>query len=281
MERGRYHHGKMADGGYIHGASREEQARLARMNALLNSSSLEAMRLAGGERILDVGSGLGQFARAMGRATGRRVVGVERSADQRSAAERLAAEAEESEFAEFRAGEAESLPLSPDEWGTFDLVHARFVLEHVRDPLAVVRQMTAAARPGGRILLEDDDHDILRLAPEPEGFAVLWRAYILSYERIGCDPVVGRSLVSLLHRAGARPVQNGLLFFGACAGEPDFPLYAENLAIILEEARDLIARESLMPSEDFERALETYRRWSGLPDAAIWYARNRAEGIRP
>jgi hypothetical protein len=36
----------MADGGYIHGTSREEQARLARMNALLNASSLEAMQLA-------------------------------------------------------------------------------------------------------------------------------------------------------------------------------------------------------------------------------------------
>jgi SAM-dependent methyltransferase len=271
----------MADGGYIHGTSREEQARLARMNALLNASSLEAMRLSGGERILDVGSGLGQFARAMGRATGRRVVGVERSAEQRASAERLAREAGESDFAEFRAGEAESLPLSAEEWGSFDLVHARFVLEHVRDPLAVVRQMAAAARPGGRIVLEDDDHEILRLAPEPEGFADLWRAYMRSYEKIGCDPVVGRSLVSLLHRAGARPVRNGLLFFGACAGEPDFPFYAENLAIILEQARELVIGGGLEPAAGFDRALGAYRHWAGLPDAAIWYARNRAEGIRP
>jgi SAM-dependent methyltransferase len=271
----------MADGRYIHGTSREEQARLVQMNALLNSSSLEAMRLAGGERVLDVGSGLGQFARAMGKATGRRVVGIERSAEQRSAAERLASEAGESEFAEFRAGEAESLPLTPDEWGTFDLVHARYVLEHVRDPLAVVRQMTAAARPGGRIVLEDDDHEILRLAPEPEGFPALWRAYIRSYERIGCDPVVGRRLVTLLHRAGARPVRNGLLFFGACAGEPDFPSHAENLEIILEQARELVVEGALLSAEAFDGALGAYRRWSGLPDAAIWYARNRAEGLRP
>jgi len=270
----------MADAGYIHGTSPGEQERLARMNALLNASSLEHMRLAGGERALDVGSGLGQFARALGKATGRRVVGVERSDAQREAAVRLAAAAGEAEFAEFRAGEAESLPLAADEWGSFDLVHARFVLEHVRDPLAVVRQMTAAARPGGRIVLEDDDHEILRLAPEPEGFADLWRAYMRSYEKIGCDPVVGRKLVGLLHRAGARPVRNGLLFFGACAGEPDFPFYAENLAIILEQAREVIAEGHLMPAAEFDRALDAFRRWAALPDAAIWYARNRAEGVR-
>jgi SAM-dependent methyltransferase len=271
---------KMAGTDYIHGTSPEEQERLARMNALLNASSLEAMRLAGGERVLDVGSGLGQFARALGKATGRRVVGVERSDAQREAAVRLADAAGEAEFAEFRAGEAESLPLAAEEWGTFDVAHARFVLEHVRDPLAVVRQMTAAARPGGRIVLEDDDHEILRLSPEPEGFPALWRAYMLSYEQIGCDPIVGRRLVSLLHRAGARPVRNGLLFFGACAGEPDFPFYAENLAIILEQAREVIAEGHLMPAAEFDRALESYRRWERLPDAAIWYARNRAEGIR-
>jgi SAM-dependent methyltransferase len=239
------------------------------------------MRLSGGERILDVGSGLGQFARAMGRATGRRVVGVERSAEQRASAERLAREAGEPDFAEFRSGEAESLPLTAEEWGSFDLVHARFVLEHVRDPLAVVRQMTAATRPGGRVVLEDDDHDILRIAPEPEGFAALWRAYMRSYEKIGCDPIVGRKLVGLLHRVGARPVRNGLLFFGACAGEPDFPFYAENLAIILEQAREVVVEGALLSAEAFNGALDAYRRWSGLPDAAIWYARNRAEGIRP
>ena len=38
---------------------------------------------------------------------------------------------------------------STDEWGTFDLVHARFLLEHVSDPLAVVRSMARAVRPGG------------------------------------------------------------------------------------------------------------------------------------
>jgi SAM-dependent methyltransferase len=250
------------------------------MNALLNASSLEAMRLSGGERVLDVGSGLGQFARALGKATGRRVVGVEKSDAQREAAQRLAAAAGETDFAEFRAGEAESLPLSAGEWETFDVVHARFVLEHVRDPLAVVRQMAAAARPGGRIVLEDDDHDILRLAPEPEGFPALWSAYMLSYEKIGCDPIVGRKLVGLLRLAGARPVGNTLLFFGACAGHPDFPLYAENLAIILEQARGVVSGNGLMRATAFDAALDAYRRWAKLPDSAIWYARNWAEGVR-
>ena len=272
---------KMADSEYIHGTSAEEQERLANLNALLNRASLEALGLAGGERILDIGSGLGQMSRAMGKATGRRVVGVERSADQRETAERLARGAGESEFAEFRAGEAEALPLARSEWGTFDLAHARFVLEHVREPLAVLRQMVRAVRPGGRIVLEDDDHDLMRIWPEPAGFAALWKAYMASYGKIGCDPIVGRRLVALLVEAGAHPRRNRLLFFGGCAGMPDFPLYTANLEIILEQARGLIVEGRLLETGKFDEALAAYRIWARRPDAAIWYVRNWAEGLRP
>jgi len=271
----------VADSEYLHGTHPEEQERLARLNSLLNAASLEALGLAGGERILDVGSGLGQLARAMGKATGRRVVGVERSEEQRAAADRLAREAGETDFAEFRAGEAESLPLAPSERGSFDLVHTRFVLEHVRDPLAVVREMVRAARPGGRIVLEDDDHDILRLWPEPDGFADLWKCYSGTYTRIGRDPIVGRRLVSLLSEAGARPRRNRFLFFGGCAGEPDFPLYAENLALILDGAREPIVSGGPFDAARFDRTLEAFREWALGPEAAIWYAMSWAEGIRP
>ena len=46
-------------------------------------------------------------------------------------------------------------------------------------------------RPGGRIILEDDGHDTLRLWPEPPGFVRLWQAYLRTYDRVGNDPVVG------------------------------------------------------------------------------------------
>jgi len=39
--------------------------------------------------------------------------------------------------------DALALPLRDDEWGTFDLAHARFLLEHVRDPLAERLRATA------------------------------------------------------------------------------------------------------------------------------------------
>ena len=268
---------------YIHGTVPEEQSRLSRLNDLLNEASLRELGLRGGEQIVDVGCGLAQFTRAMARAAGpgAHVLGIERDRDQLDEARRLAHAAGENALVELRQGNALALPLEDDEWGSFDIAHTRFLLEHISEPLAVVRQMVRAVRPGGRIVLADDDHDVLRLWPEPPGLMALWQAYIRSYDRLGNDPYVGRRLVSLLHAAGAVPVRNAWIFFGACAGSLHFPAIVENLEKILVGARALIIATAHLDEASFDRAMAALRNGGALPDAAFWFATCWAQGTRP
>jgi SAM-dependent methyltransferase len=265
---------------YIHGTTPEEQTRLSVLNDLLNVSSLRELQLRAGERILDVGSGIGQLSRAMARATGVRVLSVERSADQIAEAERQAEVAGEAALAEFRQGDALRLPLRDEEWGTFDVAHTRFLLEHLRDPLTAVQAMVRSVRPGGRIVLEDDDHDLLRLWPEPPGFANLWHTYQRSYEYLGNDPAIGRRLVSLLVQAGAAPLRNTFIFFGSCAGEPHFAHYAENLIGVITGARTTVVEAELMSAAVFDAAVLALREWTRDASATLWYAVSWAEGRR-
>jgi SAM-dependent methyltransferase len=257
---------------YLHGTSPTEQERLSLLNRLINDAGLREMGLRGGEHIVDFGAGLGQFSAAMAQA-GAHVLGIERSQEQ-------LARAIHHERVELRRGDAQEPPLRSGEWGSFDIAHARFLLEHVPDPPAVVRQMVRAVRPGGRIILQDDDHDILRCHPEPAGFAALWRAYERTYDRLQCDPFVGRRLVSLLHEAGAAPARCTFLFFGACAGEPRFPELIENMTGLLRGARDPIVGSGLLGAQEFDFAIEELGRWARRPDAAFWYAIFWAEGVR-
>lgn len=273
---------------YIHGTAREEQARLTGLNRLINARCLAALHLVPGESILDVGSGLGQMSRAMARAVARpgtsvrpRLLGIEASTEQLAEARRQAAEDGETDLVEFRAGDALRLPLALDEWGSFDLAHTRFLLEHVTEPEDVVRSMVRAVRPGGRLLLLDDDHDLLRLWPEVPGLAEVWRAYVRGYDRIGCDPYVGRRLVELLHVAGVVPVRCEWVFFGACAGEAGFVGFVENLAGVLLGAREATAAAGWIEGSEIDRAVAELRRWGARPDAAFWYAISLAEGRRP
>jgi SAM-dependent methyltransferase len=270
----------MSDSIYIHGTDPEEQQRLSGLNDVLNQGSVHELRLRGGEKVLDVGAGLGQLSRAIARQKAR-VVAVERSPEQLAQARKLASEAAEGGLVDFRAGDALALPLAPEEWGTFDVAHTRFLLEHVPDPLAVVKAMVKAVHRGGRIVLEDDDHDILRLWPEPPGFQALWSLYTRTYDRNGNDPFVGRRLVSLLHQAGAQPTRNTWVRLGGCSGEPDFPFLVENIAQILIGARAAMQATGALEDAQFERALEDLRAFGRRPDAAIWYGMSWAEGRRP
>lgn len=268
---------------YIHGTSAPEQRRLSILNDLMNEASLRELSLRSGEHILDVGSGLGQFTRRMAREAGaaRPALGIERDGRQLALAQSLAQEAGETGLVEFRQGDAQRPPLAPSEWGTFDLAHARFVLEHVPDPLAVVRSMVQAVKPGGRIVLEDDDHDVLRLWPEPPGFRSLWEAYIRTYDRLGNDPFIGRRLVELLVQAGAQPIRNTWIFFGSCAHHPAFLPLAENLIHILEGARQTIQSQHPLDPAYVTVTLTALEEWSRRSDAALWYSICWAEGMKP
>ena len=268
---------------YLHGTLPEEQTRLSLLNDLLNEKSLLALSLQGGERILDVGSGLGQLTRAMARTAGPtgKVIGIERSEDQINDARRRAELAGEATLVEFRQGDAYHFPLGNEEWGTFDLAHTRFLLEHVPQPERVVGAMVRAVRPGGRVILEDDDHEILRLWPEAEGFTELWKAYYSTFDHLGNDPLIGRRLVSLLVESGATPVGNDWIFFGSCAGERNFTHYASNLIGVIQSARELVLSSGHLTATDFDDGIETLRKWSQQRDSAIWYAMAWAEGRRP
>ncbi len=266
---------------YVHGTGQEEQQRLTRLNDLINAASLRELNPQPGERILDFGSGLGQLSRAMARLSGVPVVGIERSADQIREALDQAEAAGERELLDLRQADVFSeLALTPTEWGQFDVAHARFLLEHVPYPEAIVRTMVRAVRPGGRIVLEDDDHDVLRLWPEPPGVRVVWDAYVRTYDRLGNDPYIGRRLVQLLHDAGARPRRSTWVYFGSCSGRPEFPDYVRNLAGLFIGARELVQACGITTPQ-FEDALDALDVWERRPDAAFWYAYAWAEAVRP
>jgi len=267
---------------YIHGTDPDEQARLARLNRLINTQSLSRMNPRPGDHVLDVGCGFGLFAHEIAARVGAdgKVVGIERAASQIDQGRHLAAGLAFSERAEIRTGDAYTLPLREEEWGTFDIAHARFLLEHLERPAQVVAAMVRAVKPGGRIILEDDDHEALIVYPEVPEFEAVWSAYARAYETGGRDPRIGRKLVALLAGAGAQPVRCDWPFFGSCAGSETFDAIITNCRGILTGARDTIVSGGGISSRDFDAGLRAYDAWRTRPDASYWYCTFWAEGIR-
>jgi len=267
---------------YIHGSSETERKRLALMNSLINARCLAALELCRENLVLDMGAGTGLFTRLMAEHLPgtSRIVGVERDSEQVAAARQLP-QVQDGCVVEFRVGDATDPPMTDSEKGQFDLAHTRFLLEHVPNPAAVVEAMVAAVKPGGRIVLADDDHDLMRFWPEPAGLMTAWEAYYRSYRQIGTDPLIGRKLAGLLYRAGARPSRITQLFYGACAGSEAFHGVVDNLIGVLEGARETVLSCGEISAGDYDTALDNFRRFREVPDAALWYVINWAEGRVP
>jgi len=116
--------------------------------------------------------------------------------------------------------------------------------------------------------------------PEPAGFTPLWKAFQRTYDRLGCDPYIGRRLVSLLHDAGAAPVRSTWIYFGSCAAEPKWPGFVENIHSQLAGTREAMVEGGLLGAAEIDAALGAFREWAHRPEAAIWYAICWAEGVR-
>ncbi len=261
---------------YIHGTDPEEQRRLSLLNVLMNDRYFPHVPVTAGMRVFDAGSGLGQFSARLAAAAGDEgfCLGLERNEDQLAVARAL-----ETSSLEFRQGDVHAIPFKSGEEGTFDLVHARFLLEHLPDPARALREMKRALRPGGTICVSDDDHQAMVLFPEPEGFQSLWQAYMDAFVEVGNDPWVGRKLPKLFFEQGFRDIRIDTAFFGDVAGSPTFDGFVTNLIEVIGTARPVMEENGLITAAAFDAAISSIRRWSVIPYAAIWYPLCICRGI--
>lgn len=102
--------------------------------------------LAGYRTILDVGCGDGQIGRALMRAHGSQVVGIDPTWNQITVAKERSVLEDGSVMSVARAG-ADRLPFAD---GSFDAVVACLVFEHIREVDSAIEEVARVLRPGGR-----------------------------------------------------------------------------------------------------------------------------------
>ncbi len=168
--------------------------------------------LSRGVRVLEVGCGPMHLVRAARDTGAALAIGVDISRERLRAGTIAAA-------AGLGAAEAqaESLPFRD---GAFDLVYSRFLLEYLPDPAIAVKQMQRVTRPGGTVLLQDLDGQLVNNYPTDEALESLLATFLLEV-RGRLDVFVGRKLFALAKAAGLVDINVRVEPYHLIVGTPD------------------------------------------------------------
>ncbi len=181
---------------YIHGESDAESERLLEQAEILSKWVLDDLDLSGVDRILEVGVGVGAETRLYRRRWPLRVVGVDYSMHQLTRAQAVLG----AEVPLLRASGAK-LPLAE---GACDAALLIWLLEHVPDPQAVVRECARCLRRGGRLFAQEVYNTSLYIEPRRPIIQRYFDALSELQRQGGGHPDIAARLPLLAERAGLR-----------------------------------------------------------------------------
>lgn len=193
--------------GYLHGYDPEEQQRLYAQARFLEERVFESINFHPCRHILEVGCGVGaQSEILLRRFPSGKLTGIDVEPMQiRKALQHL------NNFPElkgrFQLQVADVHSLSQNLTDPFDGAFLCWILEHVPDPLALLRKVRSLLVCGSIIAVVEVCNHTLFVEPTCPTLNRYWDAYNEHQQVLGGDPHVGCKLGSLLHQAGFYNIQ--------------------------------------------------------------------------
>ncbi|MGZ4766513.1 MAG: methyltransferase domain-containing protein [Ilumatobacteraceae bacterium] len=172
---------------YSHG-HHESVLRSHRWRTAENSAAFLMPYLRDGVSLLDVGCGPGSITADLARRIpSGQVVGIDLPHDVIGAAQREFGAAN----LRYEVGDVYALQFDA---GSFDLVFAHQVLQHLGDPVAALREMRRVLRPGGHVAVRDSDYGAFVWSPPDPRLSRWMEIYHRLTERNGAEADAGRYL---------------------------------------------------------------------------------------
>ncbi|WP_116377430.1 methyltransferase domain-containing protein [Mycobacterium sp. MFM001] len=252
---------------YTHGYH-ESVLRSHRQRTAGNSAAYLLPHLRQGMSLLDIGCGPGTITADLAeRIAPGRLTAVDVTDDALDAAR---AEAHARNISNIAFATADVHALEFDD-GTFDVVHAHQVLQHVADPVAALREMRRVCAPGGIVAARDSDYAGFIWYPQLPALDRWLDLYEQAARANGGEPDAGRRLLSWAQEAGFDDITPtaGICCF-ATPEERDWwgGMWADRI-VESALARQLVDSR-MATTEELNEIATAWRQWAAAPNG--WLA---------
>jgi len=190
--------------GYLHGYSAEEQQRLYKQARFLEPSVFDTVKLETRARCLEVGCGVGaQTEILLERFPHLSITGVDASKSQIATARKRLARPISQGRVKLDVGDALKLPYREN---SFDSAFVCWLLEHVQEPIGILREIRRVLQAGSVIYCSEVLNATLYLNPYSPATLQFWFAFNDHQWNLKGDPFVGAKLANYLLQAGFQNV---------------------------------------------------------------------------
>jgi ubiquinone/menaquinone biosynthesis C-methylase UbiE len=138
----------------------------------------------------------------------------------------------------FVCGDAHAMEFPSN---SFDFVYCRMLLQYLKKKEQAVAEMTRVCRPGGTVLLQDLDGQLLWHYPEDAGIQQTAETVVNALAATGFDAFVGRKLFWLAQKAGLTNLDVQVECYHLIAGKIE-PQILKQWELKLEIARPQLAQ---------------------------------------
>ena len=179
----------------------------------------------------------------------------------------------------FARGDAHAIPFDSD---SFDIVYARMLFEYLADKRQAAEEMTRVCRPGGTVLLQDLDGQLLWNYPEDPIMQHNIEKVVAGLARTGFDPFVGRKLFSLAQQAGLTKIDVQVECYHLIAGAIE-PAILQQWELKLKIVTPQLARilgDERAAKEQTARFLDYLRRPDTLTYSNVFTVTGQKASIR-
>jgi ubiquinone/menaquinone biosynthesis C-methylase UbiE len=270
----------MSQEGYIHGYSDAEAERLITQAEFLAPWVFDGVTLASVTRLLEVGVGVGAETRLLrARWPQLHVVGVDVSPLQLQYARHvLAADIAAAQVTLVRAS-GTALPLAS---GCCDAAFLCWLLEHVPDPAALLRECARVVAPGGRVYITEVYNRSLHLEPAQPIIERYWEAFNETQLASGGHPHIGARLGELAAAAGLEAIEHRFVPVIGDARDPAARSarlrYFESL---LRSGEPQVRAAGNFPVEELPELWAAFDRVVAAPDALMCYTMAKLQARVP